>query len=407
MAVNHQDRILWRKPEDFKGGLVRHFAFLDDGLADRLFHRPPEEFHRSSERDLLAVALGATLYSPATRPTIEQDLATAAHRGVVCSVLCLEDSIADSDVEYAEKNLVEQLTSVFESGSARPLIFVRVREPGQIERLVAGLGELASGLDGIVVPKFTASTGGPFLDAIDAASKHLDHRMWVMPVIESPEVIRLESRVASLVGIRETLAGHDAEVLAVRIGATDLSSVLGLRRHPDITVYDVAPIASVIGDIINMLGRRDGSGYVVTGPVWEHFDNRERIFKPQLRETPFTAHAVRVLRRSLISKGLDGLMKEVALDQANGLLGKTVIHPSHVPAVHALSVVTHEDYVDALDIVQASTGGGVSASRYRNKMNEASPHLNWANATLLRARAFGVADEDVTFVDFLEASVNL
>ena len=386
---------------------MRHFEFLDDTAAERLFHRIPEPFDRGSERDLLAVALGATLYSPATRPTIEQDLGSAHARGVVCSVLCLEDAIADRDVEYAEKNLIHQLGQLFETGGPRPLVFVRVRRPEQVGHLVDGLGELANGLDGIVVPKFTAATGGPFLDEIAAAAKRLSHRLWVMPVIESPEVFQLETRVASLLGIRETLANHDAEVLAVRIGATDLSSILGLRRHPDITVYDVQPIAGVIGDIVNMLGRRDGTGYVVTGPVWEHFDNRERIFKPQLRETPFTAQAVRVLRRNLISKGLDGLMREVALDQANGLLGKTVIHPSHVPAVHSLSVVTHEDYVDALDVLSVSSGGGVSASPYRNKMNESNPHLAWAQATLLRARAFGVAREDVSFVDLLEASVNL
>ena len=112
-----------------------------------------------------------------------------------------------------------------------------------------------------------------------------------------------------------------------------------------------------------------------------------------------------MLRRNLISRGLDGLMREVVLDQANGLIGKTVIHPSHVPAVHSLAVVTHEDHADALDIVAASAGGGVAASRYRNKMNEATPHLAWAQATLLRSRAFGVAHEDVTFVDLLDASV--
>jgi citrate lyase beta subunit len=326
---------------------------------------------------------------------------------VVCSVLCLEDAIADRDVEYAEKNLIHQLGQLFEAGGPRPLVFVRVRRPEQVAHLVEGLGDLANGLDGIVVPKFTAASGGPFLDQIAAAAKRLSHRLWVMPVIESPEVFQLETRVATLLGIRETLSSHDAEVLAVRIGATDLSAVLGLRRHPDITVYDVQPIAGVIGDIVNMLGRRDGTGYVVTGPVWEHFDNRERIFKPQLRETPFTAQAVRVLRRNLISKGLDGLMREVALDQANGLIGKTVIHPSHVPAVHSLSVVTHEDYVDALDVLSVSSGGGVSASQYRNKMNESNPHLAWAQATMLRARAFGVAQEDISFVDLLEASVNL
>ena len=384
---------------------MRHFEFLDDAAVDRLFRLPPEHFDRGSPRDVLAVALGATLYTPATRPTIEQDLVTARARGVVCSVLCLEDAIADHDVQWAEKNLVHQLGRLFESGQPRPLVFVRVRHADQIGRLVDGLGDVAAELDGIVVPKFTAATGPAFLDQISAAAARLGHRLWAMPVIESAEVLHLETRVAALQAIRHTLADHGADVLAVRIGATDLSGLLGLRRHPDITVYDVQPVASVIGDIVNMLSRQDGTGYVITGPVWEHFSNRERLFKPQLRESPFTAEAVRVLRRNLISKGLDGLMREVALDHANGLLGKTVIHPSHVPAVHALSVVSAEDHTDALDIVGVA-GGGAAASAYRNKMNEATPHLAWARATLLRARAFGVAHDDVSFVDLLEASVN-
>lgn len=385
---------------------MRHFDHLDPGLREGLFSVQPESFDRTADRDLLAVALGATLYTPATRPAIDADLRKARDRGVLCSVLCLEDAIADADVAFAEKNLVHQLTASVEAGDPRPLVFVRVREPEQVGRLVEGLGELARHVDGFVVPKFTAASE-PFLDAVVAASEQLDHRLWVMPVIESPEVFRLETRLATLTAARDLLRSHAAPVLAVRIGATDLSSMLGLRRPADITVYDVAPLASVIGDIVNVMGRRDGTGFVVTGPVWEHFENGERMFKPQLRETPFTAPAERVLRRRLIRRGLDGLIREVALDHANGLLGKTVIHPTHVAAVHALSVVTQEDHTDALDIVRAQRGGGVAASQYGNKMNEATPHLAWAEATLLRARAFGVASEDVTFVDLLEAGVCL
>lgn len=385
---------------------MRHFDFLDDAQRAALFHLEPQGFDRDTERDLLAVALGATMYSPATRPTLAQDLTSAYHRGVRSSVVCLEDAIADADVAEAEKNLHHELAALFEGGQPRPLLFVRVRHPDQIERLVTELGQQAEHIDGIVIPKFTAATGGPFLDGVLAATRALGRRWWAMPVIESPEVFQLETRVETLLGIRDLLIQHDTEVLAVRIGATDLSSVLGLRRPPDITVYDVAPVASVIGDIVNMLGRRDGSGFVVSGPVWEHFHNRERLFKPQLRETPFTEQAVGVLRRNLISRGLDGLMREVALDQANGLTGKTVIHPSHVPAVHSLAVVSHEDYQDATDIVSTAGGGGVTASAYRNKMNEASPHLAWAQGTLLRSRAFGVAREDVSFVDLLDASVS-
>ena len=47
--------------------------------------------------------------------------------------------------------------------------------------------------------------------------------------------------------------------------------------------------------------------------------------------------------------------------------------------------------------------GGVAASGYRNKMNEAKPHRAWAERTMLRARVFGVSGEHVSFVDLLGA----
>jgi hypothetical protein len=37
-------------------------------------------------------------------------------------------------------------------------------------------------------------------------------------------------------------------------------------------------------------------------------------------------------------------------------------------------------------------------------MNEIGPHTAWARQTMLRARAFGVAADDVSFVDLLAAS---
>jgi hypothetical protein len=182
-----------------------------------------------------------------------------------------------------------------------------------------------------------------------------------------------------------------------------MSAAYGLRRPPDLTIYDIRPVASVICDVVNVLGRADGTGYVVTGPVWEYFSAGERMFKPQLRQSPFDAQQAAPLRQRLITSDLDGLIREVHLDKANGLLGKTVIHPSHVAAVHALSVVTHEEYCDAADILGV-TGGGAMASSYANKMNEAKPHRAWAERLMLRARVFGVAAEGVTFVELLEAA---
>jgi citrate lyase beta subunit len=108
----------------------------------------------------------------------------------------------------------------------------------------------------------------------------------------------------------------------------------------------------------------------------------------------------------LIARDLDGLIREVLLDQANGLIGKTVIHPSHVAAVHALSVVTAEEFRDAADILAMNGAGGVAASRSGNKMNESKPHAAWARRTLRRAEVFGVARSGISFVDLLAAGLH-
>jgi hypothetical protein len=167
----------------------------------------------------------------------------------------------------------------------------------------------------------------------------------------------------------------------------------------------VRTVADVLADVVNVFARAE-VGYPVSGAVWEYYSAPQRILKPQLRETPFVASAEPRLRAELIAADLDGLIREVLLDRANGLTGKTVIHPTHVQPVHALSVVSHEEYVDALDVAGSAAGGGVSGSAYRNKMNESKPHAAWARRTLLRADAFGVASPEVSFVDLLAACLH-
>lgn len=383
---------------------MRHFNFLDDTQLDRLFHLRPEEFKRDAERDFLSMALGGTLYSPATRANLADDMVRCHRQGVVSSVICLEDSIADDAVEAGQANVVAALRQLATS-TETPLLFVRVRHHEQIGAIVRALGDDTAALSGFVLPKFTGRNGPTLLQAVTDASEVAGRRLWAMPVVESPGVIYRESRSSSLFEIRDALAAAEEHVLAVRIGATDLSSVYALRRPRELTIYDVRLVADAIADVVNVLGRTDGTGYTVTGPVWEYFNAAERLFKPQLRESPFTEHEERSLRAALLARDLDGLIREVILDRANGLTGKTVIHPSHVSTVHSLSVVSHEEYLDAADVLRtARSGGGVAASQSRNKMNEGMPHRAWAERTLLRSRVFGVAHESTSFVDLLGAS---
>ncbi|MGW6911026.1 HpcH/HpaI aldolase/citrate lyase family protein [Streptomyces sp. NPDC054940] len=386
---------------------MRHFGHIAPEVRQRLFHQEPCEFSADSPARLLAAALGATLYSPATRPRLADDIVKQAKSGVVSMVLCLEDSIGDEDVAAGEENLVRQFTDLAgRADTALPLLFVRVRTPEQIPDLVRRLGPAVRLLSGFVFPKFTEERGIPFLEALAAAEAAGGQRLFGMPVLETPELMYRESRVDALEGIARAIDKYRDRVLALRLGVTDFCSAYGLRRAPDMTAYDVQIVASVIADVVNMLGRADGTGYTVTGPVWEYFRVPERMFKPMLRTSPFLEGQAVELREKLIEHAMDGLLREISLDHANGLLGKTCIHPSHVPAVHALSVVSHEEYSDAVDILRPERGGGgVLRSAYTNKMNEVKPHRAWAERTMLRAEVFGVAREDVSFVDLLAAGI--
>jgi citrate lyase beta subunit len=392
----------------FEGGYtVRHFAYLSASDAEALFEEPPERFDRTSGVELLSVALGATLYMPASRAALAADVTKRAAAGGTSVVVCLEDAVPDEQLAEAEANLVAALTELHAQAAELPLLFVRVRSPEQIPELATRLGPAADVLDGFVLPKFTATSGPDYLWAVDEADAGRPHSpaLLVMPVIESGAVLYAETRVDELTRLRELLHRERHRILAVRLGATDLCALYGLRRSPDLSIYDVKVVSSLIADVVNVLGRVDGSGFTVTGPVWEYYGGPERIFKPQLRQSPFLEHDEPDLRGQLVSRAIDGLIREVTLDRANGLLGKTAIHPSHVAVVNALSVVSHEEYRDADDVLRSGRAGGVQASVRRNKMNEIRPHTAWARQTMLRARVFGVAADGVSFVDLLAASL--
>ncbi|MFF0103638.1 HpcH/HpaI aldolase/citrate lyase family protein [Streptomyces hirsutus] len=386
---------------------MHHFGQIAPAVRKRLFYREPGLFTAESPARLLSMALGATLYSPATRPRLADDIVKQAGNGVVSMVLCLEDSIGDGDVAAGEENLVAQFADLAgRPGADLPLLFIRVRTPEQIPDLVRRLGPAIGLLSGFVLPKFTEERGMPFLEALTVAEATGGHRLFAMPVLESPELLYRESRVETLEGILRAVDKYRDRVLALRLGVTDFCSPYGLRRGPDMTAYDLQIVASVIADVVNMLARVDGTGFTVTGPVWEYFRVQERMFKPQLRQSPFLEVQAVELRQSLIEHAMDGLLREISLDRANGLQGKTCIHPSHVLPVHALSVVSHEEYSDAQDILRPERGGGgVMRSAYTNKMNEVKPHRAWAERTVLRAEVFGVANEDIGFVELLAAGL--
>lgn len=385
--------------------LTPHFAQLDPADINRLFQHAPQPLNPDEDPQLRALALGATLYTPGTRPDLIGDIRKVHDAGARSQVLCLEDAIADHDVESAQANVIGALGSLSDAGLGHQL-FVRIRRPEQVTQIVGELGDDSRALAGFVLPKFRESNGVEYLDAVADASEAIGRPFWAMPVLESREFIHRELRADALIGLRRVLDKHREIVLALRIGATDLSALYGLRRRPDVTLWDVAVVASAIGDIINVFARAPEpgapSGMVITGPVWEYFSAPSRLLRTQLRATPFADESD--VRAELMAADEDGLIREAVLDRVNGLTGKTVIHPSHIHPVHALYAVSDEEHSDALDIIAAhESGGGVRRSNARNKMNEAGPHYHWAQRTLMLARIFGVTRAGVSYVDLLAA----
>ncbi|PPQ48238.1 citrate lyase subunit beta [Paenibacillus peoriae] len=378
------------------------------------------EFHNRSPKSILAYAIGAALYMPATRSEVAEEIKNGKHEGLTTVILDLEDAIGDQQVGLAEQSLAQQLFQLLSyvrtgmmSEQQLPLLFVRVRSVEQLERLLNGLGESLSLLTGFVLPKFSSDNGRAYFALIAEYNRSMhtgagnENNMPVLyglPILESSKIIYRESRWKELLSIKEILDEYQEYVLNVRIGATDFSSLYGLRRSPDITIYEIAVIRDCIADIINLFGRV-GSNYVISGPVWEYFSHRERVFKPQLRVSPFEdalGKPGRHLRMDFISDAVDGLIREVMMDKENGIIGKTIIHPSHIKPVQAMYAVTHEEYMDALEIVERNDGSlGVFKSTYANKMNEIKPHLNWAHRIINRSKVYGVLHEQQHFVSLL------
>ncbi|MDP9675889.1 citrate lyase beta subunit [Paenibacillus jamilae] len=368
----------------------------------------------------MAYAIGAALYMPATRSEVAEEIKNGKHEGLTTVILDLEDAIGDQQVGQAEESLAQQLLQLLSyvrtgmmSEQQLPLLFVRVRSVEQLERLLNSLGETLALLTGFVLPKFSSDNGRAYFALIAEYNRTMHTGagdasrtpvLYGLPILESSKIIYRETRWKELLAIKEILDEVQEYVLNVRIGATDFSSLYGLRRSPDITIYEIAVIRDCIADIINLFGRVD-SDYVVSGPVWEYFSHRERIFKPQLRVSPFEdafGKPGRYLRMDFISDAVDGLIREVMMDKENGIIGKTIIHPSHIKPVQAMYAVTHEEYMDALEIVERNDGSlGVFKSTYANKMNEIKPHLNWAYRIINRSKVYGVLHEQQHFVSLL------
>ena len=179
-------------------------------------------------------------------------------------------------------------------------------------------------------------------------------------------VADIGNRVDILWSIKHHLDTVHDYILNVRVGGNDFSNMYGLRRTETQNIYQIGVIRDILVNIINVFA----SDYVVSGPVWEYFGTDDSKL------------------------WADGLRKELELDQLNGFIGKTAIHPSQLPIIYESLKVRKCDYDDAYNIVNWSANSlAVAKSSDGQRMNEVKCHLKWARKILTLAEIYGVREE--------------
>lgn len=291
-------------------------------------------------------ALGATLYMPATRQGLAEVVDGTKLRDLRSLVICLEDAVAEADVDQALANLERLLAGIEAQGGRQggPLLFVRPRHSEMARRMMER--PFYRHVDGFVLPKLTLDGLDGWLSAVAGTE------LMIMPTLETPSTFDAGAMRELRIALAEQAGDR---VLALRIGGNDLLSVLGLRRPSDVTIYD-GPLGYVIGMLVAVMG---SAGFALTGPVCERLDN------PTL------------------------LAAEVARDVAHGLVGKTAIHPGQIPIIHRGLQVDASDHQAAIHMLSDHAPAVFQAG---GAMCEPATHRAWARRILERARWFGIRD---------------
>ena len=371
---------------------------------DYKFVCDPIEFNKNTPKDILQYCLGATLYMPAIKD-FAKVIINKEMLGLTSMVMCFEDAIKEEDVPVAEENAISTLDKILnalEKGliteNDLPLIFFRVRNPEQFRSFAMRIKkEHLSVFCGFVFPKFSTINGIPFYNEVKRLVDKYGTLIYGMPILEGRELAFKESRYNELMKVKTLIDSNKEYVLNVRVGATDFSSCFGVRRGIDYTIYDMISVREILMDILNFFSR--DNEYVVSGPVWEYFlANKSMKFK---KDVP--AHDIQtslLKHEQIVNEAVDGLLREVILDKANGFIGKTIIHPTHLKYVNSLQAVIKEEYDDAIQILNVA--GGVVKSSRSNKMNEIKPHRSWAQKVIMRAKAYGVIENESCYAELFK-----
>ena len=313
---------------------------------------------------IIYYSVGALLYCPANSRSIADSVISERYGKKFSLALCLEDTIKEQHLREAEDILLHSLNSIYQAHRSRdfylPKIFIRGRTPEQLCRLAERMGDRLELLSGCIAPKFSMENADGYLSAIADINRASGHKIYLMPILESPDIVNLQSRYPVLYELKSKMDAFGDMILNIRVGGNDLCHMFGLRRHASQSIHGIRPVDSILSDILTVYGM----DYVVSGPVWEYYRGAQW-------ET--------------------GLRKELEEELLCGFVGKTVIHPNQIAPVNDMLQVPLKDLEDARAILHWDEGSDrlVSGSISRERMNEYKTHSNWAVRTLFLAEYYG------------------
>lgn len=327
--------------------------------------------HIINSENAAPYTVGALLYCPALNTKVIDMLLNNSVGHPFSLALCLEDSISDSAVSIAEEQIVHTLKAIFQflaSGqlhkSTLPQIFIRVRSAVQATAIFKKIKPYQSLLAGFILPKYSLNCAVEYNKSILEINSMADKKIYMLPIIESSDVISLSTRHKTLTKLKSHIDIMAEYILNIRVGGNDFCNHFGLRRSFDETIYDILPISNILSDILTMFSM----DYVVSGPVWEYFDSPN-------------------------GEWAEGLKREIKQDKLNGFIGKTVIHPNQIEVVNHCLKVEKADFEDALSILNFKHDNLlVAKSNDGKRMNEIKTHTKWAQKIVILANIYGVKE---------------
>ena len=298
--------------------------------------------------------LGAPLYMPGNRRDILEIANGEKYPWLRAMIFCTEDAVLQADVDSCVRHLGLCLQGF--KNTTQQYRVIRVRNPDVLGRLLA-LPDIDK-IDGFVLPKFTEDVFNDYLDQLR------DTTFKVMPTLETKEVFNVNAMTNLCQGLLQSDMAEN--VLMLRIGGNDLMNLLGLRRERASTIYET-PLGHIIAQLVTIF---KPYGFSLSAPVFEYLDD------------PHT------------------LLREMKMDLAYGLIGKTAIHPTQVPMIEEAFKVNIEDYEMALSL---SDLDAPAVFRMHDAMCEVATHQQWATQILSRQQCYGLK-EYISMKDRVELS---